>query len=347
MSHDLPPRRRAPPRHQPPGHSVAYDAFEPRFHASRPDPLLLVIGLEHRGGDAGGVRERLLAALGAADGPDVLEHGAVRPGLGGPAEVWFAYWCAPDAYARWTATSGIDELFGDRSLLVGGVGLFRERCFLSLDHNETSGSRPTRLSGLATLGDGMATTDLHGYWGSARDRIVAAAEDDLAAPSSPVPSGAHSGLRRRLKLQAPPNACLIRTSQDLADANPEQRAWYRAEVEPALLEGLRHLQAEPEASGCFGVRFIDERDVAGRRLDRTCALAYFRSLDALEAWTHRHPTHDRIMGAFLEMVGRFSGEPGLHLWHEVTVLPAGALAAEYVNCAMDGGLAGLARQGGL
>lgn len=341
MSRDLPPRRRAPPQHRPPGHSVAYDAFEPRFHASRADPLMVVFGLEDRAGDATPVRDRLLAALGAGDGPDILEHGAVRPGLGGPGEVWFAYWRTPDAYVRWNAASGIGELFADRSLLDADVGLFRERCLLSLDHNETSGSRPTGLSGLSNLADGMATTDLHGYWGSARDRIVAAAGDDLAAPSGPLPSGRQLGPGRRLRVQAPPNACLIRTSQDLADASPEQVAWYRAEVEPALMEGLRYLAAEPQASGCFGVRFVAERDASGRPRERTCALAYFRSLDALEAWTHRHPTHERIMGAFLQMVSRFSGEPGLHLWHEVTVLPAGALAAEYVNCTLDGGIARL------
>ena len=336
-------RRRAAPVHQPEGFKAEYDAFEPRFAAGVDNLMLAMFGIENRGGDASDIRRRLLSTLGGPQGPDVLEHGGVHEGYGPSGEIWFAYWRGPAAYDRWTAQSGIEELFADAALLDGPLGLWREYGLLSLDHHETSGSRPDDLTGIATIADAVAITEIHGYWGSARDRLVAAAEDPLDAELNLVPKD--RGLRTlgvRLRVSPPHNICLIRTSQDVNRAGPEQMAWYRNEVEPTFLTGLRYLRENGEASGCIGGRFVIEKDDEGCDAGRSCAVAYFTSLGTLEAWTHRHPTHEAIMASFINMVRQFQGEPGLHLWHEVTVFPRGTLSGDYVNCTVDGGLLRLA-----
>lgn len=334
------PRRLAPPVNRPAGFAPTYAAFEPRFAAGTDDLVVAIFGIENRGGDAGPLRRRLLGALMRADGPVTIEHGVVRAGYGPPSEVWFAYWRDIAAHARWSTASGIDALFDDASLLEGTLGLWREQGLISLDHNETSHSRADDLTGIATLADAVATTDIHGYWGSARDRLAAAAGDPLASELATVPPAPDPGmtLGRRLRVVAPNNVCLIRSSQDLTRTNQEQLRYYAAEVEPSLLAGLRYLRKPDGASGCLGVRLIDETDADGTPLGRSSVVGYFASLDALEAWTHRHPTHARIMASFLGLVRRFGGEPGLHLWHEITVFPAGRLVGDYVNCSPDGGL---------
>ena len=134
----------------------------------------------------------------------------------------------------------------------------------------------------------------------------------------------------RLRVSPPHNICLIRTSQDVNRAGPEQMAWYRNEVEPTFLTGLRYLRENGEASGCIGGRFVIEKDDEGCDAGRSCAVAYFTSLGTLEAWTHRHPTHEAIMASFINMVRQFQGEPGLHLWHEVSVFPRGTLSGDRV-----------------
>ena len=90
------------------------------------------------------------------------------------------------------------------------------------------------------------------------------------------------------------------------------------------------------------MRLVDEIDSNGSDVGRTCGIGYFNSLSDLEHWTHNHPTHGAIMESFIGMVQRFEGQPGLHLWHEISVFPSGSLKAEYINCTGDGGLLGLA-----
>lgn len=314
-----------------------YVAFEPRFAAEVEGIFLAIFGLEERGPDLAGIGARLMATLVAPGGPAILESGTVRPGFGAPGQIWFAYWRSRGDYEQWCARADVAALWADDSLLVGDVGLWREEAWISLDHNETSYSRDADLTGLGQLGDGLAETEVHGYWGSARDRITAAATSDLAAATSDSirPS---DGLGRRILVTAPPNLCLIRTSQDLNRASPEQLEVYHQEVAPTLFAGLEFLRKSGEESGCLGMRLVDEVDLEGRGLQRTCGVGFFRSLGNLEQWTHHHPTHGAIMASFIGMVQRFNGEPGLHLWHEITVFPAGSLHAEYINCTGDGGL---------
>ena len=335
---DLPQRRTAPPVHRPDGFQVAYDSFEPRFGPGKDHVMFAQFGIENRGGDASDLRRRLLACFVGADAPAILEHGHIVEGFGPKADMWFAYWRSQDDYRAWLARSDVAALWADDALLNGPIGLWREAGVISLDHNETSFSRGEDLSGLVHLSDGLGITDIHGYWGSARDRIVAAADDQLDPEVEAWTQGEGSSIGRRVTVTAPANACFIRTSQDIASANDDQLRTYDDDVRPVFHAAMQFLRHNGPETGCIGMRFVEECDDAGKPMGRTCGLGFFDSLGALERWTHSHPTHVAIMQSFMGMVQRFEGAPGLHLWHEVTVFPAYSLIGYYVNCSADGGL---------
>jgi Haem-containing dehydratase len=333
----LPQRRSAPPVHRPEGFAPSYDSFEPRFGPGNDHVMFALFGVENRGGDASCVIARLTATFSGPDAPEVLEHGRIRADYGPHAKVWFAYWRTQSDYNKWLSRDDVIALWSDDTLLEGPIGIWREAGVISHDYNETSFSRTDALTGLVHLSDGVAITDIHGYWGSARDRLVAAVSDPLdpVTAEEPVLDGT---LGRRVRVQAPGNACFIRTSQDIASATDDQCAVYANDVEPSLLAGVRFLRENGAESGCIGIRFVEECDADGAFLGRTCGTGFFDSLGSLERWTHTHATHDAIMESFLGMVNRFQGNPGLQLWHEVTVFPAGSLVADYVNCTSDGSL---------
>lgn len=335
---DLPQRRTAPPVHRPDGFQVAYDSFEPRFGPGKDHVMYAQFGIENRGGDTSDLRHRLLASLAGADAPEILEHGHVVEEFGPKAEMWFAYWRSQDDYRAWLARSDVAALWADDSLLNGPVGLWREAGVISLDHNETSSSRGEDLSGLVHLSDGLGITDIHGYWGSARDRIVAAADEPLDPQGDLYPNNGKPSLGQRVRVLAPGNTCFIRTSQDIASANADQAQVYANDVEPVFHAAMQFLRASGPETGCIGMRFVEEVNAQGVPMGRTCGLGFFDSLGALEQWTHNHPAHVAIMGSFMAMGQRFEGSPGLHLWHEVTVFPAHSLIGDYINCLGDGGL---------
>ena len=188
------PRRKAPPVARPEGFEAPYDAFEPRFK-DHDEIVLVIFGIETRSGDSSKLKSRLLDELQRVEGPAILEHGAIVDGFGPSSEIWFAYWKVQEQYELWLRESEIESLFADATLLDSDIGLWREYCLISLDYNETSYSRSDNISGLGNFSDAMEVTPHHAYWGSARDRIVAAAEDDLAGAA--LENRAADGFGRR------------------------------------------------------------------------------------------------------------------------------------------------------
>jgi len=74
-------------------------------------------------------------------------------------------------------------------------------------------------------------------------------------------------------------------------------------------------------------------------------LACFLQHSDLERWTAKHPTHLRIFGEFMKMVGAVGGLPDVKLWHEVSILPQGKLSGLYANCRKETGFLRYAAQG--
>jgi hypothetical protein len=178
----------------------------------------------------------------------------------------------------------------------------------------------------------LPETQVHDYWGAARDRI-AASHTDALEPALPVfgPLVREESETRghRVGVDVPGNVALIRTAQDWS-ASTLYREKYLTDVKPVKDRGVDFL-AENPGSGCVAARNLDEESADGTPLDRACTVAWFASLEHLMTWCRSHRTHLDIYASFFQMVG---GGEGLDVafWHEVSVLPSGSVTAEYVNC---------------
>jgi hypothetical protein len=270
-----------------------------------------------------------------ADAPDHLERGRFVDDQGVTNEVIVCYWRDPATYARFIRRSAFTRWARDDARLSGESGVWIESFAAPIDHVETLLASPEPV-GSAHVSSDPAIADVleSGYWGAMRDRTPASAVDDLASPLPCVrrierPDDTRG---RRILLEAPANLCVIRSAQDWSASAGEERRAYLEQVHPLLVNGMRYLREEPEASGCVACRLMDGCTTDGEPLDQTFAAAWFLDMARLEEWAERHPTHLAIFNTFRGMVDRLGGRTTLNLWHEVAVLPQGRAHLECVNC---------------
>lgn len=248
--------------------------------------------------DAGTTVEELRTELTeGADTPDHLER-ARLVNVDGDVTVLLGYWTDPESQLRWSR----------RSQALDRPGVLQETAVIPAERWETLHSTPEITPGVRNL-LAAELTDVHEYWGAARDRIPASAQDDLASePATPLPG----------------NLCLIRSGQVWEHCGTEERSLYFADVEPNLTAGIDFLDEHPE-TGCISSRFLREQTIDGEDLESTSFVGWFRDLKSLEDWSKSHPTHLTIFNSFLSMVADLGFEIDLRLWHEVAVIPAGGV----------------------
>ncbi|MEV0675552.1 phenylacetaldoxime dehydratase family protein [Actinosynnema sp. NPDC050436] len=330
------PARPAP--HRPDGHVPrGGPAREVRWPDGVSDVVVAFIGVQ--GADRGQVAEAaalVRARLTGPHGPTTVERSRTAAPDAPVEEVVACYWTDPAAHAAWWA-SVADWWAG---LPVDGpVGHWHETVTTPVTRMETmySSTQAAGPSTLAPVGD----TDLHDYPHAARDRI----EDvDLAGATAPLRTdlpvgGSPRGRRVRLAAPSPAGLCLIRTAQDWALAPQDQLTAYREQVEPTYRAAVRHLSTAPAEDGCLAIRLVEDLGEDGGEAPSSAVCAWWRGLADLERWAHHHPTHHAILGAFWTALVEPNGpELRLRLWHEVRVLDAGGLTAEWVNCAPGTGL---------
>jgi aldoxime dehydratase len=247
-------------------------------------------------------------------------------------DVLICYFASPESYAR--ADQEFAAWWGDAARLAEGVGYWRETTVAPSSHRETLFSASDRPAGLGALAATQMLGPIaeHGYWGGARDRMPAAAQDEFFAPGAAMPVERVS-FGRRLRIEPGANLCVIRSGQDLADCVGRELEIYDGQVYPTLVKGMEFLRDHPRETGCYSCRFMAEIDGSGQPTQRTFGLAAFVSLGHLERWAQSHPTHLAIFNEFLAMAGQLGPQMRLRLWHEVLVLPAGlGHSFEYVNC---------------
>ncbi len=262
-------------------------------------PECTALGMLHASGDdAAGAIEQLRTELtSGTDTPDHLERARIE-NSDQPVTVFLGYWTDPESHRRWV----------QRSESLERPGVLRESVFIPAERWETLHSTPKETPGVRNLLT-VDVTDVHEYWGAARDRIPASAGDDLAAElGDPVPG----------------NLCLIRSGQIWHYCEETERSMYFNDVEPHLRAGIDFLAEHPE-TGCISSRFLREQTVDGEDLESTSFVGWFTDLAALEAWSKSHPTHLAIFHSFLAMAGSLGPEVKLRLWHEVAAVPAGGL----------------------
>lgn len=246
--------------------------------------------------------------------------------------VFFAYWEDYETYQRWTAQPEVAQLWSTPKL-DGSFGYWRELSIIPTNHIETI-QQADRDHGCMHFLQ-REVTEVHDYWGAARDRIPAAAMGDFASPlGHTLPNPQMQETRGyQIKVTAPANVCHVRSAQDLIMTGAEQRETYLQKVEPSLRRGMEYILTNPVETGCISCRYIREVTLSGEPLDKTCGTLFFLSLAHLEHWAESHPTHRAIYGMFNQMIEHHSQEElELALWHETSVLPKGHVQAEYVNC---------------
>lgn len=251
-----------------------------------------------RGTGDGAIAVLLEMVCTGADIPDHTERARVV-NAAEPTTALLCYWTDPDRHERWRARP-------DVVAAIAGTGVSEETATIPADRWETLHSTEQVTPGVRNLLP-AALTDVHEYWGAARDRITASATSDLSAePSEPLPG----------------NLCLIRSGQIWEHCDEREREIYFGEVEPNLTAGIDFLDEHPE-TGCLSAHFLREQTLDGEDLESTSFVGWFDELRSLEEWAKSHPTHLAIFDSFLAMVHKLEGRIGLRLWHEVAAIPTG------------------------
>ncbi len=181
----------------------------------------------------------------------------------------------------------------------------------------------------------------HAYFGSMRDRVP----DFLAGRADGAPGQIDvarrepaSTLGQRLKISGfPEKLCVIRGGFGWDQATPKEQEAFKDEMLPVFKAGADYLRDHREDSNCISLRFIREHETGLDSGVQVEVLGWFLTLADLERWTRSHPTHLAIYQGVLKYMAKFQFEPKLNLGHEVAVVDASGIEAEYCNChAMTG-----------
>jgi aldoxime dehydratase len=280
---------------------------------------------------------RLAGAAGASDGPVHQDLAFTIDAQGYDTILWVAYWSDVAAFERWRAGAAVADWWNDDARLHDPCGWFLEVALPTAEHLETLSSTPEQPEGLARLAPRMSgEVREHAYWGGMRDRLAIAQTDALHA--GPPPARAVPG--RRVVLPGAHNAALIRSGQDWSRTQDEERRLYLQQIEPRLREGMDYLRDHGAQVGCLANRYLVRVDQELCPLEHSYGLSWWRDLEHMERWSHGHPTHLEIFGAFMRIVKQMDFRLDLRLYHEVSVLRAEDQYLEYVNCHPQTGLLG-------
>jgi len=317
--------RRIPDDYVPP-----YPGFVARHKPSVKRVVMAYFGVQYLGESpaaAAAALQRIVAAFAAADAPGHWDRASYVDEAGFTNVISIAYWDEPARFDAWFAIHGPDWTADSRA--AEPLGYFIEVLRPAVERYETLFSSNDRVEGIAVLADGMSDlVQEHAYWGGARDRIPLSQTDEMAPAGMPriVADGA------RCRVLPHGNLCLIRSGQDWADTEADERQMYQRDVEPVLREGMEFLRDEGVSIGCFANRYMHVIDVNGARLEKSFGMSWWKSLAALERWSESHPTHIAIFGAAMKYLMALGPAAKLKLYHEVTVAAADEQFFEYLNC---------------
>lgn len=240
------------------------------------------------------------------------------------------YWQDPSAYCRWLRLPEIENWWSSDERLSEELGYFREIIAPRAEQFETLYAFKEKLPGVGALMNNLSgEIQEHGYWGSVRDRIPASQNDWLLPDGELRIMAGDPAAGGRVVVQGHDNITLIRSGQDWAEADEQERQLYFNEMLPPLQAGMDFLRDEGHALGCYSNRFVRNVDRDGNLLDIAYDIGFWRSLDRLERWAESHPTHLRIFTTFFRVV---TGLQKLRLYHEVSVSDARFQTFEYINC---------------
>ncbi len=317
-----------------------YPAWVARADPSVKQVVMAYFGVQSCGGER---RAQALAALrriadgfGLDDGPghhDLVEY---RDASGYDNHIAIAYWRDPATFARWRTAPAIDAWWTSPDRLADGIGYFREIMAPRVDQFETLYSFRKNLPGVGSIMDDASDEiEEHGYWGSMRDRFPISQTDWMKPNGGLAVALGRPALGGRVTIRGHDNVCLIRSGQDWAETEGDERKLYLDEIEPTLRAGMDFLHSSGAEVGCYSNRYVRFIDGEGIPLEKSFGLGHWRSLDMLERWAESHPTHLRIFVTFMRVAGQVTK---LRLYHEVSVFDRDAQSYEYINCHPSSGL---------
>jgi aldoxime dehydratase len=276
---------------------------------------------------------RIASTFGLTDGPSHHDRAHFVDSAGYDTLITVAYWSDPGRYARWKNLTEVADWWDSDERLTQGLGYFREIVCPRVERFETLFSTPDRLEGVGVVMGARSDGDIqeHGYWGAMRDRFPLSQTDSMTPSGKLVPS-ISSGLGHRVRVSGHENVALIRSGQEWTDTKGQERTLYLEQMEPTLRAGMNFLRDSGSRIGCYVNRYMQHLDTAGRPVEKSFGLSFWRSLSDMEVWAEKHPTHLAIFGTFMRIVQQLQFQLDLRLYHEVSVLTGDEQEYEYINC---------------
>jgi aldoxime dehydratase len=288
--------------------------------------------------DSAGIKEFqawIKATSTLVSGPDYRECAEFIDAAGFYTWMSIGYWRGnSERYKAWTETSKHRAFWESSDRTSGPAGYFREVLEAPAERFETLYSDAEMRAGVNGGSVPMSEPiQKHNYWGSMRDRIDAASHDLLDAtttsaarvPPTTTPSD-------RIMIHGRANMATIRSGEHYDGLTGREKQIYDDELVPSVVEGMRFLRDNPEESGCYSCRHMQETTEDGMALEKKFAVAHFVSLRHLEVWAESHPSHLKIFNRFIEMAQELKGAIRLRLWHEVIVAEEPTQLFEYLHC---------------
>ena len=266
-----------------------------------------------------------------------------------PSIVWVCYWTNETKYHTSISNLALREIHASLNPASRPyIGLWAEYFPSDVQRLETVYSATDYLPGLARLPGTSTAQHVHtGYWGAARDRIPASADDlfEENVRHPPLDQPVTELLGSYVVGTSPHNMIHIRSGQLWTNCDEEERDDYLNSLEPKLRGGLDYLWRSPGESGSSAVRYLvnislDETnlpsesrvDIPFQKKDEACVTAFFRSFAHLEHWSARHRSHLVIHAGAVKHGKKYGDGRKFRTWHEVSVLKDGEGRFEYVNC---------------
>lgn len=319
---------RSRPRRVPDDYAPPYPSFVARHPQAVQRVVMAYFGVQSptpRAPSADAAIADMQQRFAAGNGPRHWDRARCTDEAGHDNAFCTAYWDDPARFDAWYAAHGRDWTRKARD----GLGTFTEIVRPDVRRYETLFSSPDRCEGIATLASHMSDVVMeHAYWGGARDRIPAS-QTDAMEPSGELRIERDGA---RVHITGHDALCLIRSGQDWSDTDGDERRMYQRDVEPVLREGMDFLRDRGLEVGCFANRYVTVEDAAGRPLEKSYGMSWWRSLARLERWAESHPTHVAIFGAAMKYLSTLGPAAKLRLYHEVTVAQADEQFFEYLNC---------------
>ncbi|KAH7379593.1 phenylacetaldoxime dehydratase [Pyrenochaeta sp. MPI-SDFR-AT-0127] len=331
-----------PPNYQPP-----FPGYCARFPTHMTDLVIVIIGAQYPSpsvSDGAGISAitSFIATTSKNLRPSFQEVISVTDKRGAYNIAVIAYWPSSEAHRSWEIESGFQAWWQSSERESEGHGWFQEVLRPTVDRFETVFSNSETPEGAANMQEKISgEMQEHAYWGSVRDRLAVAQDDNLEgekwtpanrnANVSEVVNGSES---KRVRVSGKQNLCVIRSGQDWSDTLPEERKLYLETMHPVLIEGMNFLRDNGHEIGCYANNLWDVVNPESHKadLEKTFGLGFFDDLKSLEYWSKSHQTHINIFGGFLMYAKKLNNVLSLRLFHEIYVMQANQQFFEYISC---------------